>query len=139
MAEAHPEIDLANPDSYVDAVPYEQFDHLRHEHPVFWHPERPPNKGFWAVTRYDDLTAVHMDWDTYSSEVGAVALEELDEEQLEIRKSMLETDPPRHTQLRAVCSKRFRAGRWQVRGVDPRRRPRRPGPGAPEGRVRLRP
>ena len=33
-------------------------------------------------------------------------VEELDEEQLEIRKSMLETDPPRHTQLRAICSKR---------------------------------
>ena len=109
MAAEHPEIDLANPDSYVEGVPYDWFDHLRHEHPVFWHPERPPNKGFWAVTRYDDLTAIHMDWQTYSSELGAVALEELDDEQLEIRKSMLETDPPRHTQLRRICSSRFSA------------------------------
>ena len=109
MGAEHPEIDLANPDHYVDRVPYEWFDHLRHEHPVMWHPEPPPNTGFWAVTRYDDLTAVHMDWATYSSELGAVSLEELDEEQLEIRKSMLETDPPRHTQLRAICSKRFSA------------------------------
>ena len=61
------------------------------------------------MTRYDDLTAVHMDWTTYSSELGAVGLEELDAEQLEIRKSMLETDPPRHTSLRKVCSKRFSA------------------------------
>jgi cytochrome P450 len=109
MAEEHPEIDLANPDSYVDGVPYDWFDHLRQEHPVYWHPERPPNKGFWAVTRYEDLTAIHMDWQTYSSELGAVALEELDDEQLEIRKSMLETDPPRHTQLRRICSSRFSA------------------------------
>ena len=65
-----------------------------------WHPEPEPNAGFWAVTRYDDLVAIHMDWSTYSSEVGAVSLEELDEEQLEIRRSMLETDPPRHTKLR---------------------------------------
>ncbi len=61
------------------------------------------------MTRYDDLTAVHMDWATYSSEVGAVSLEELDAEQLEIRRSMLETDPPRHTALRKICSKRFSA------------------------------
>ena len=72
-------------------------------------PSPPPNRGFWAVTRYDDLTAVHMDWETYSSELGAVSLEELDDEQLTIRKSMLETDPPRHTELRRICSKRLSA------------------------------
>lgn len=109
MGETLGDIDLANPDNYVDRVPFEWFDHLRREHPVVWHPEPPPNKGFWAVTRYDDLTEVHMDWQTYSSELGAVSLEELDEEQLEIRKSMLETDPPRHTQLRKICSRRFSA------------------------------
>ena len=80
-----------------------------HDHPVVWHPEPSPNQGFWAVTRYDDLTAIHMDWETFSSESGAVSLEELDAEQLEIRKSMLETDPPRHTELRKICSKRFSA------------------------------
>ncbi len=102
-------IDLADPDSYVEAIPFEWFDHLRHDHPVMWHPERSPNRGFWAVTRYDDLTAVHMNWETFSSEIGAVGIEELDGEQLEIRKSMLETDPPRHTVLRKICSKRFSA------------------------------
>ena len=109
MGAEHPEIDLAQPDNFVQGVPYDWFDHLRQEHPVIWHPEPEPNKGFWAVTRYDDLTQIHMDWATYSSELGAVSLEELDEEQLEIRKSMLETDPPRHTELRRICSKRFSA------------------------------
>jgi cytochrome P450 len=102
-------IDLANPDSYLDALPIDWFRRLREDAPVVWHPEPGPNRGFWAVTRYDDLTAVHMDWATYSSEVGAVSLEELDAEQLEIRRSMLETDPPRHTALRKICSKRFSA------------------------------
>jgi cytochrome P450 len=102
-------IDLANPDNYVERVPFEWFDELRRERPVSWHEEDGPNRGFWAVTRYDDLTAVHMDWQTFSSETGAVSLEELDEEQLEIRRSMLETDPPRHSQLRQICSKRLSA------------------------------
>ena len=109
MGDTLGEIDLVNPDNYVERVPFEWFDHLRADHPVIWHPEPEPNHGFWAVTRYDDLTAVHMDWETYSSEVGAVGLEELDAEQREIRRSMLETDPPRHTELRKICSKRFSA------------------------------
>jgi cytochrome P450 len=109
MGDTLGEIDLVEPDNYVERIPFEWFDHLRHEHPVVWHPEPEPNAGFWAVTRYDDLTAIHMDWQTYSSEVGAVGLEELDPEQLAIRNSMLEMDPPRHTKLRAICSKKFSA------------------------------
>jgi cytochrome P450 len=99
-------IDLVNPDNYVERVPFEWFDELRRERPVSWHDEPGGNAGFWAVTRFDDLTAVHMDWQTYSSETGAVALEELDDEQLEVRKTMLEMDPPPH-RLRKICSKKF--------------------------------
>jgi cytochrome P450 len=116
LSDALGDIDLVNPDHYVDGVPWAWFDRLRTDHPVIWHPEPSPNHGFWAVTRYDDLTAIHMDWETFSSESGAVSLEELDGEQLEVRKSMLETDPPRHTELRKICSKRFSArgvGRYE--------------------------
>jgi cytochrome P450 len=102
-------IDLVDPDNYVERVPFEWFDELRRRAPVVWHEESEPNQGFWAVTRFDDLVRVHMDWETYSSERGAVALEELDEEQLSIRKSMLETDPPRHRELRNICNRRFSA------------------------------
>jgi cytochrome P450 len=102
-------IRLADPDSYVERIPFEWFDELRHRAPVSWHDEPAPNHGFWAVTRYDDLVRVHMDWQTFSSETGAVALEELDDEQLVIRRSMLETDPPRHRELRNICNKRFSA------------------------------
>jgi len=109
VASSLSDIDLVNPDSYVERVPYEWFDRLRNDAPVLWHPEPGPNKGFWAVTRYDDLTKVHMDWQTFSSETGAVGLEELDQEQMHARKTMLETDPPRHTELRRVCSSRFSA------------------------------
>jgi cytochrome P450 len=110
------ESELANPHSYVERVPYEWFDELRRRAPVSWHDEPAPNSGFWAVTRYDDLVRVHMDWETFSSETGAVGLEELEPDQLEIRKSMLETDPPRHRELRNICNKRFSArgvGRYE--------------------------
>ncbi len=102
-------IDLVNPDNYIDRIPFEWFDYLRREHPVVWHDEPAGNAGFWAVTRYDDLVAIHMDWQTFSSEKGAVSLEELDQDQLKVRRSMLETDPPRHRELRNICNKRFSA------------------------------
>jgi cytochrome P450 len=103
------DIDLVDPDNYVERIPFEWFDELRRRAPVVWHEEPAGNQGFWAVTRYDDLVTVHMDWQTFSSERGAVALEELDEKQLRIRKTMLETDPPRHRELRNICNKRFSA------------------------------
>ena len=76
MIDSLDQIDLANPDNYVERIPFEWFDTLRREQPVVWHPERAPNHGFWAVTRHDDLTAIHMDWETFSSELGAVGLED---------------------------------------------------------------
>ena len=42
------------------------------------------------------------DTETFSSERGAVNLEELDDEQLDARKSMLETDGERHRALRRL-------------------------------------
>ncbi len=107
MAEEHPEIDLANPDNYVEGVPYDWFDHLRREHPVSWHPERPPNKGFWAVTRYDDLTAIHMDWQTYSSELGGVVVAAAGFP-IELARAMfIGMDPPKHDRLKALFQRGF--------------------------------
>ncbi len=101
------DVDLVNYDNYVDAVPFEMFDLLRREAPVYWHEEQPPNHGFWAVTKHEDVVSVHLDGETYSSERGAVSIEELDPEQVEIRKSMIDMDPPRHTELRVPINRRF--------------------------------
>jgi cytochrome P450 len=116
MAITLDEIDLVDPDNYLEGIPHEWFAYLRNEAPVSWQREPAPNRGFWAVTRYDDLVEVHRNWQTFSSELGAVSLEELDDEQLEIRKTMIDTDPPRHSALRAICTKRFSArgvGRYE--------------------------
>src|SRR4051812_23419714 len=47
------DIDLLE-DTWAVAVPHDQFDFLRAEAPVHWH-DHPESKGFWAVTRYDDV------------------------------------------------------------------------------------
>ena len=51
------------------AVPHDQFDRLRAEAPVFWHPE-PDDTGFWALTKHADVRAASHDIATFSTELG---------------------------------------------------------------------
>jgi cytochrome P450 len=121
MAQVTEFIDLSDHDAFVEAVPHEAFAALREHDPVHWNPE-PEGPGFWAVTRYGDIRAVHRDAGTYSSEIGGTSLEDLEPEYIEARKSMLDMDPPRHDELRGLIARRFTpraVGVWeeQVRAV----------------------
>ena len=99
------DVDLSDLDSFTDpTAPWRMFDVLRREDPVHWHPEPAPNHGFWAVTRHADIIAVGRDEATYSA-AKFVNLEELDEEQMARRRSMLETDGPRHRALRRLLQR----------------------------------
>jgi cytochrome P450 len=101
------DIDLASHDFFVDAFPHEAFRLLREHDPVHWQPEPPPNHGFWAITKYHDVETVIDDPATFSSEHGGVILEEMAPDELAARKSMMETDPPRHTRMRKIASPLF--------------------------------
>ncbi len=100
-------VTLADLDLFAGGAPWPIFDELRKSDPVSWNDEESPNKGFWAVARYQDIVEVLRDTETYSSEVGAVNLEELDQSQIEIRKSMLERDGMRHRALRKLLQPAF--------------------------------
>src|SRR5690349_9870697 len=80
------------------------FSVLRREDPVHWNPEAAPNRGFWAVTRHADIEAIGRDEQSFSS-ARFVNLEELDEDQMRLRRSMLETDGPRHRALRKLLQR----------------------------------
>ena len=63
-------------------------------------------EGFWAITRYDDLLHVSRNVETFSSAQG-ITLEEMDPDDFEARRNMLEYDPPQHTRYRRLVSKPF--------------------------------
>ena len=100
------DVDLTDLDTWEREVPYTWLALLRRDAPVFWQPELD-GAGFWAVTRYDDIVEVSKDWQTFSSETGGTSLQDLTDEELEARKSMLDTDPPAHTRMRALVNKGF--------------------------------
>jgi cytochrome P450 len=97
---------LADPDTFTAGPPWELFARLRADEPVAWTPEDPPHSGFWSVTRHRDIVAVGRDWQTFTSSRG-VSLEELDDDQLSHRTSLIDTDPPRHTTLRKIVAPSF--------------------------------
>ena len=100
-------VTLADLDLFEAGDPWRVFDELRADSPVHWDEEDAPNHGFWSLTKYRDIVGVLRDTETFSSERGTVNLEELDAEQIEARKSMLETDGVRHRSLRRLMQGEF--------------------------------
>ena len=100
-------VTLSDLDLFESGDPWAAFDELRSTAPVHWDEEAAPNHGFWSLTRYHDIVSVLRDTDTFSSERGTANLEELDAEQIEARKSMLETDGTRHRSLRRLMQGEF--------------------------------
>lgn len=103
-------VDLLDHGLFADHEPWEVFDRLLHEAPVHFHPE-PGGRGFWVVTKYDDVLAVVRDTKTFSSEVGGAAtIEDLPDDVLEARRNFLEFDPPKHGRYRRLISTSFTPG-----------------------------
>jgi cytochrome P450 len=94
---------------WENGPPLELFKRMRSECPVHWTSEvteLPAAKGFWSVTRADDIHAVSRDFETYSSELGGVVV--IDEVfPIELARAMfIGMDPPKHDRLKAL----FQAG-----------------------------
>ncbi len=99
-------LDIVDPDSYLRGFPHATFQRLRDHDPVSWWPEHDGGKGFWAVTRYEDLLYVSQHVELFSSAEG-ITLEEIEGEDFHLRRNMLEYDPPEHTRYRRLVSKPF--------------------------------
>jgi cytochrome P450 len=81
---------------------------LRHERPVSWHQHPDSGKGFWSITRFDDVAAATRDWDTFSSAHGIQVMTDADDTQdMASVRTMVSTDPPKQTKLRKVVNRGF--------------------------------
>lgn len=100
------QIDLTDLDAFRDNRGWGQFDTLRREDPVHWSEEAAPNTGFWSVTRYADIATVDGDPETFTS-TRFVNLEEVDDDLMDARRSILEMDGPRHFALRKLIQREF--------------------------------
>ena len=97
--------DLTSHDTFVEGIPHATFDRLRREDPVSWWDEQD-GRGFWSVTRYTDVLSVSRNTDVFSSAKG-IRLEDMDEEETEARRTLIEMDAPEHTRFRRMVSRAF--------------------------------
>ncbi|GBG37275.1 cytochrome P450 [Mycobacterium montefiorense] len=108
-ATAAGDVDLANPDTFVNGVPHDALTQLRRTDPVHWQP-MAGEPGFWAVLRHADAAHVARHPEIFSSSEGGFVLEDLPPEQLAMMRNMLSAmDPPVHTVHRAALLPHFRA------------------------------
>jgi cholest-4-en-3-one 26-monooxygenase len=97
-------------ETWRDGPPHELFADLRQSCPVHWSddmPEFPEEEGYWSLTRAEDLRAVSLDWQTFSSEVGGVTAA-AGPFPLELARAMfIGMDPPKHDRLKQLFQKGF--------------------------------
>ncbi len=102
------QVDLADLGAFERNEAWGMFETLRREDPVHWTEEHDGGSGFWAITRYEDIEAIDKDSETFTS-TKFTNLEEPPEEYQELRRSILESDGPRHQSLRKLLMRDFSA------------------------------
>jgi hypothetical protein len=76
------EINLASFDFWLRDDVHGALARLRREQPVAWHQHRDSGKGFWSLTRYEDVAATTRDWETFSSAYGIRAMTDPEDSQM---------------------------------------------------------
>ncbi len=94
-------------DATIDRDPHPVWKRLRDEMPLYYNERH----GFYALSRYSDVLAASLDWQTYSSARGTV-LEMIDTAPSAAPGAdglgiMIFMDPPRHDDLRKLVSRAF--------------------------------
>ncbi|MEV6410723.1 cytochrome P450 [Kribbella sp. NPDC051718] len=86
--------------------PAEAWAELRDQHPVAWC-ELEQGKGFWVISRYADIAALHRDTVRLSSRRGNVVQTVLAGGDSAGGRMLVVTDPPRHTEVRRILQRAF--------------------------------
>ena len=97
-----PELRYDPYDFEIDTHPHPVWKRLRDEAPLY----RNDEYGFWALSRYEDVSAGLLDWKSYSSARGSVL--EMIRAGVQIPPGlMLFEDPPLHDAHRAILARLF--------------------------------
>lgn len=84
--------------------PFDTYRRMRDEAPVYYNQKY----DFYALTRYDDVSAAYKDTATYSSAHGA-SLDQVKSDDMNVRdlKLIILMDPPEHERMRKLVSRAF--------------------------------
>lgn len=114
-APAAPKIDLWSSSSFVGGHPREQYRWLRQNDPVHWH-EEPGGRGFWAITKHEDVRAISRDSQSFSNSPTIMMQDVPSGSGGAGGNMMIMMDPPAHTRYRNLVKSGF-----TPRAIEPRR------------------
>jgi cytochrome P450 len=96
------EIDLVSPSVFARGLPHEQWRFLRQHSPVHWQAPSEHFVGFWSITRHQDILAISMNPELYSSAKGMNLAFKPGLPAPQLGKSITTLDPPRHGRVRRI-------------------------------------
>ena len=96
---------LTDPQLYQAGDPFALYAELRSSAPVAWHEPDERAGGFWAVTTHPEVAAIGTDPEVFCSSRG-ILVEEIGTT-YDSPPTMMHTDPPQHTRLRALFTHRI--------------------------------
>ncbi|KWV51838.1 cytochrome [Bradyrhizobium macuxiense] len=96
-------IDVSDPRLYQDDTWRPLFAQLRRDDPVHYC-EASAYGPYWSVTRYDDIFAVELDHQNYSSASELGGIQVADQPKGQERPSFIRMDPPGHTAQRRTVA-----------------------------------
>jgi cytochrome P450 len=99
-------VDLADPQLYATGDPVAAWAELRRRAPVYRN-VRPDGSSFWALTTYDLVSRVFRGTKEFTSEQGMRLDAEPTATRASAGRSLIVTDPPRHTKVRHAMSAAF--------------------------------
>ncbi|MEJ2132047.1 MAG: cytochrome P450 [Gammaproteobacteria bacterium] len=117
-------LELSEPDIFQDHEKVHAiFTWMREHEPVAFCPENYGGKGFWSITKYDDIQEISKNPKLFSSDAGIVLEEpemrrikegrsaedqnEFEVQMFESGSSMIVMDPPQHTKHRRMVAPGF--------------------------------
>ena len=100
--------DLTSHDTFANGAPHNTFARLRRDDPVHW-TDWDHGKGFWSITRHQDITEMNRNFAVFSSAQG-IRMEDQSYEEYLARRTFQEIDPPEHMQTRIKLAKAFSKG-----------------------------
>ena len=101
------EFGLWNPNAWKNGQPHDFYSRMRSEAPVMWSDAGKKYAGFWSISRYEDVKAIEVQPEIFSSERGSINMLVLPSEDSSHEKLMMAAlntlinlDEPRHMQMR---------------------------------------
>ncbi len=106
MSTAAPDtVDLGDPKTFADSDLGEFWRTVRDTAPVHWNPPASGRRGFWVLSRYDDIMATYRDDVNFTSERGNVLVTLLGGGDAGAGRMLAVTDGHRHHELRKILQR----------------------------------